>query len=180
MGEGPYWIVNQFVHILYTRWSMQCRLIIICTWIYFDFAQGWHRWGPLLILFNLYKKLGSVIHLNDTSPSECRHPSCWHTKWYLWIEVFLKNTIDRLMMKYIPHSSSWLLCHFTMSSCIRDSPYVQLTDHSRVSVAASREWMYSWVALIATRESFAGCPSTYPRICPWTFKHKNARWCEIS
>ena len=58
MGEGSYWIVHQVFHILYTRWSMQCRPIIICTWIYFDFPQGWHRWGSLLRLFNLYKNLG--------------------------------------------------------------------------------------------------------------------------
>ena len=59
MGEIPYWIVQQVVHILYTRWSIQCKPIIICTWIYFYFQQGWHRWGSLLRLFNLYKNLGT-------------------------------------------------------------------------------------------------------------------------
>ena len=33
----------------------------------------------------------TVIHLNGTSPSEYRHPSCWHTKGHLWIEVCLNH-----------------------------------------------------------------------------------------
>ena len=93
---------------------------------------------------------------------------------------FSHNTIGWLIIKYISPPSSWLLCYFAMLSCIRDSLHVQLAHHSWVSVAASREWIYSRVALIATRESFAGCPSTYPWICLLTFKHKNTHWSEIS
>ena len=90
MGEGPYWIVHQVVHILYTRWSMQCRPIIICTWIYFDFPQGWHRWGSLLRLFNLYKNLGSnhgrgsILNSSPTCPCSPLHARFIITCLWAW------------------------------------------------------------------------------------------------
>ena len=33
----------------------------------------------------------SIIHMNGTSPSECRNSLCWHTKGHLWIEGCLKH-----------------------------------------------------------------------------------------
>ena len=75
---------------------------------------------------------------------------------------FAHNTIDWLTIQYIPPPSIWLLFHFAMLSGIRDSPYMKVANHSRVFLIASREWMYLRVSLIASRESFAGCPSTYP------------------
>ena len=97
----------------------------------------------------------TVIHLNGTSPSECRHPSCWHTKGHIWIEVF---PIHYRLAYYTIHSSSIKLV--TLPFC-----YVKL---------------YSWLSTCTTRGSFAGCPSPYPWICPLTFKNKNMRWFEIS
>ena len=61
-------------------------------------------------------------------------------------------TTPWLMMKYIPYIPSWLLCHFAMLSCIRDSLYGQLVHHSRVSYTASHESLYSRVALLYSRK----------------------------
>ena len=100
MGEGPYWIVHQVVHILYTRWSMQCRPIMISTWIYFDFPQGWHRWGSLLRLFNLYKKLGSnngrgsILNNSPTCPCSPFHATFIITCLWDWHGFLYVNDLS--------------------------------------------------------------------------------------
>ena len=90
---------------------------------------------------------------------------------------FAHNTIDWLT---IIHSSSIQLVtlnFFTMLSCIRDSSFIQLASHSRVPIDVICESMYSRVSLMISRESFAGCSTTYPRMCLLTFKHKTcANW----
>ena len=59
-----------------------------------------------------------------------------------------------------------------MLRCIHDYPSIQLAHHSRVLVVTSRESMYSRVSFMVSRESFAGCSTTYPRMYLLTFKHK--------
>ena len=111
-------LVHQVVHILYTRWSMQCRPIIICTWIYFDFPQGWHRWGSLLRLFNLYKNLGSnhgrgsILNNSPTCPCSPLHVrfiiTClWAWKGCLYLNDFsflrgICNLLISLIFFWLP------------------------------------------------------------------------------
>ena len=63
-----------------------------------------------------------------------------------------------LQNKFLTHPAGYF-DFLTMSSHIRDPIYMQLVDHTRVSCVASRGWMYTWVALIATRGSYVGCHS---------------------
>ena len=100
MGEGPYWIVHQVLHILFTRWSMQCRWIMICTWIYFNFPQGWHIWGSLLRLFNLYKNLGrnhgrgSILNSSPTCPCSPLHARFIITCLWAWQGCLYLNDLS--------------------------------------------------------------------------------------
>ena len=63
-----------------------------------------------------------------------------------------------LQNKFLTHPADYF-DFLIMSSHIRDPIYMQLADHMRVSVVASRGWMYTQVALIATRGSYASCQS---------------------
>ena len=86
-----------------------------------------------------------VIYLNGTSPSECRHPSCWHTKGHLWIEVFPKQY---RLAYYMIHSSSIQLITF---------PFYYVDLYSRLSFYATRESFVSVPYSKSRMDVFAGC-----------------------
>ena len=77
-----------------------------------------------------------------------------------------------LQTKFFTHPAGYF-DFLTMSSHIRNPIYMQLVDHTRVSVVASRVWMYTQVALIAAHGSYAGFHSSYLRMCPFDIKNKN-------
>ena len=106
-----------------------------------------------------------VIHLNGTSPSECRHLLCWHTKGHLWIEGCPKHY--RWAYYELHFSSTQLVIFYllNMSSPVWDSYYMQLTCCMWVSVVACRVQMCTQVTLRETRGSYASCQSWYPRTC---------------
>ena len=109
-----------------------------------------------------------VIHMKGTSPSECRHPSCWHTKGHIWIEVCPGYPRWVAYDTFLFHPAGYFAI-LPMLSFIRDSLYRKLTHHSWVSFTASRESLYLRI------HSHEGCSTTYPRMCILTFKNNNTR-----
>ena len=90
---------------------------------------------------------------------------------------FAQGTLDEIFIIHSSPIQMVTLPFFTMLICSCDSSFIQITSHSQVLVDASRESMYSRVALMISRKSFAGCSTTYPRMCLLTFKHKtHANW----
>ena len=94
----------------------------------------------------------SVIYLNGTSPSECQHPSCWHTKGHLWIEVFPKHY---RLTYYIIHSSSIQLITL---------PFYYVDLYSRLSFYATRESFASVPYSKSQIDVLAGCPCSKSQI----------------
>ena len=72
---------------------------------------------------------------------------------------FAQKTIDELLVNGIHYPSSVFFSFLDMSRHICDSVHMQLVDHLRVLVFASRGWMYPWVSLIESHGSYASCPS---------------------
>ena len=103
-------------------------------------------------LINMNLKLPGVMHLNGTSPSECRHSSCWHTKGHLWIELCPKHC---RLVYYIIHSSSIQLV--TLPFC-----YVKL--YSRLSIYATRRSFVSVDCCKSRMDVFTGCSYINSRI----------------
>ena len=109
----------------------------------------------------------SVIHLNGTTPSECRHSLCWHTKGHLWIEGLLKHY---RWAYYELHLSSIQLVIFTFEyvkccTCLflyatRVHTHLLLKHVAcctRVSVVASHVQICTWVPLRETCVSYVSC-----------------------
>ena len=69
---------------------------------------------------------------------------------------FAQGTLDEFLIIHSSPIQMVTLPFFTMLSCIRNSSFIQLASHLRVLVDASRESMYSRVALMISRESFVG------------------------
>ena len=108
-----------------------------------------------------------VIYLNGTSPSECRHFLCWHTKGHIWIEGCLKHY---RWVCYELHLSSIQLviftfeyvkfhtCLFLYATHVHTRPFLQhVTYYTRVFVIATHVPICTWDALRAARVSYVSC-----------------------
>ena len=108
----------------------------------------------------------SVINPNGTSPSECRHFLCWHTKEHLWIEGCLKH------YRWACYEIHWLsiqLAIFTfeyVNCCTRLFVYttrvhmwlflLHVAYYTRVFVIATCVQICTRASLKAIRVSYAG------------------------
>ena len=110
------------------------------------------------------------INPNDTSPSECHHFICWHTKGHLWIEGFL-NTIDGHDMRCI-HPPTSLPFYLSMCGFTYTNMSIENHVHTRLyslttcilyvtMLIATRVQICMQVSLIATRVSYAGFQYQY-------------------
>ena len=133
-------------------------LIVVCVE---DILEWWH----LIYATSLIVPI--VIHLNGTSPSECRHSLCWHIKGHLWIEVCLKHY---RWAYYELHLSFIQLVIFTfkyVKCCMHLFLYAthvhthlllkHVMCHTRVLVIASRVQICTQVPLIETCVSYTSC-----------------------
>ena len=93
-----------------------------------------------------------VIHLNGTSPFECRDPSCWHTKGHLWIEVCPKH------YSLVYHEIHSLTIHLVTLSFNHVEMYSRLSYYTTRASFASLGCYKSRILV------FAGCSYTKPRI----------------
>ena len=130
-----------------------------------DCPPNWTNPSSLFILFKIIKI--SVIYPNGTSPSECRHSLCWHTKGHLWIEGFLKHY---RWACYELHSLSIQLAIFTfkyVNCCTRLCLYATRVHRRlflqhvmycmRVFVIATHVQIYMRASLRETRVAYTGC-----------------------
>ena len=93
-----------------------------------------------------------VIHLSGTSPSECRHPSCWHTKGHLWIEVFPKH------YSLVYHEIHSLTIHLVTLSFNHVEMYSRLSYYTTHASFVSLGCYRSCILV------FVGCSYAKPRI----------------
>ena len=75
-----------------------------------------------------------VINPNGTSPSECRHFICWHTKGHLWIEGCL-NTIDGHDIRCIHYPPSFPFLPFYMLIATHNSFHSNSCTYVTISIA---------------------------------------------
>ena len=130
-----------------------------------------------------------VINPNGNSPSECRHFICWCTKGHLWIEGCLKHY---RWACYEIHSLSIQLAIFYLFICqllytnfpISNSrTYVTFPKAYHVLYAsiviATRVQICTWVSLIATCMSYAGCQYQYLHMPSFDIKNNKSRLMEM-
>ena len=130
-----------------------------------------------------------VIYLNGTSPSECRHSLCWHTKGHLWIEGCLKHyrwacyELHLSSIQLVIFTFEYVKCHtrlFLYATRVHMQLFLQHVAYcTRVFVIATRVQIYTWDSLRETHVSYVGFQYQYPRTPSFDIKNNKSRLFEI-